>query len=135
MKIHHCDENLSQWWKFTIARKIYHCYEINWLRWKYISGMKIPHWDEDLSPWIFIIMMKIYHCDDRMKLFGGTVPPPKKLFGGTVPPPKNLFGGTIPPNRNRRLWPHWQCRGGWSRIKWRVLFSIGTPGILNSTSK
>ena len=30
----------------------------------------------------------------RMKLFGGTVPPPKKLFGGTVPPPKNLFGGT-----------------------------------------
>ena len=33
-----------------------------------------------------------------VKLFGGTVPPPKKLFGGTVPPPKNLFGGTIPPN-------------------------------------
>ena len=33
-----------------------------------------------------------------MKLFGGTVPPPKKLFGGTVPPPKKLFGGTIPPN-------------------------------------
>ena len=21
-----------------------------------------------------------------MKLFGGTVPPPKKLFGGTIPP-------------------------------------------------
>ena len=32
-----------------------------------------------------------------MKLFGGTVPPPKKLFGGTVPPPKKLFGGTVPP--------------------------------------
>ena len=30
-----------------------------------------------------------------MKLFGGTVPPPKKLFGGTVPPPKKLFGGTV----------------------------------------
>ena len=33
-----------------------------------------------------------------MKLFGGTVPPPKHLFGGTVPPAKKLFGGTIPPN-------------------------------------
>ena len=32
----------------------------------------------------------------RMKLFGGTVPPPEKLFGGIVPPPKKLFGGTIP---------------------------------------
>ena len=33
-----------------------------------------------------------------MKLFGGTVPPPKDLFGGTIPPNNFFGGGTIPPN-------------------------------------
>ena len=46
-----------------------------------------------------------------MKLFGGTVPPPKKLFGGTIPPNNFL---TNPDNKNKNLeyLIHKRCANG-----------------------
>ena len=84
MKIHHCDENTSLWWKFikcwkiNIVMKIHHCDENSfWWRfiivikksslwWKFIIVMKIHHYDENSSLWWkLIIVMKIHHCDEK----------------------------------------------------------------------
>ena len=50
IKLHHCDEHLSSWWKFIIVIK-YYCVENSWSYWKFIILMKIHLCDENLSLW------------------------------------------------------------------------------------